>query len=268
MKRTSVSAALLLVGAMTFATSCSTVTAHGGSLDEILSSKTLVIGTNAEYPPFEYVSSSTNEPVGFDIDFCGLIASEIESEYGIALNLVVKNMEFDSLLGSMTTNQIDLIAAAFSINAERAKSVLFSDVYYQAQTVLVVKSGVTIGNVDDLASLTIGAQLGTIQADKAADYSGSVVTVAALDSLITMLKTGNIGALMVEDAVGENIVGKNSGLALIDSLDFNDDGGYGIATNLGESDLIGLVNKVIAVNKASGALETMYEDAVATAASN
>lgn len=243
--------------------------ASGGSLSAIVSSKSLVIGTNAEYSPFEYISSSTSKPAGFDIDFCGLIEKKIEEEYSIDLNVTIKNMDFDSLIGSMNTDQIDFIAAAFSITEERQETLLFSDIYYQAHTVLVVPEATSINSVEDLKSMKIGAQLGTIQANNVADYAKSSTTIAAMDSLITMLSNGNIDALMVEDAVGANIVSKNTGLKADSTLSFDfDDSGYGIATNLGQTDLISLINEVIVSCKADGTLTSLYESAVLAAASN
>ena len=125
--------------------SCSAFSASGGNLNEIVKKKKLVVGTNAEYAPFEYLACSlqkvcySEKVIGYDIDVVKLISDEIEKRYDIELEIQIKNMSFDGLLGSLKANQIDFIAAAFTKTEAREKFVLFSDIYYQAKTVLVVK---------------------------------------------------------------------------------------------------------------------------------
>ena len=119
---------------------CQNVIGTGGSLDQIIASKTpLVVGTNAEYAPFEYLDGASQKVIGFDMDMVALIETAIEAKYEIDLKVVVKDMAFDGLIGAMNSKQIDFIAAAFTKTAEREESLLFSDIYYEAQTVLVVR---------------------------------------------------------------------------------------------------------------------------------
>lgn len=247
-------------------TSCQDVLGSGGNLDLIIASKTLVVGTNAEYAPFEYLDGPSQKVVGFDIDVIGLLESHLESLYEIDLNVVIKDMAFDGLIGALQANQIDLIAAAFTKNDERAKSVLFSDIYYQAQTVVVTKKNQT--KVTDYASLNglkLGAQLGTVQANFALEATGDPKNVKALGSLSTLLsdlEVGNLDALLVEKPVAMNMVSKQTNFTYMDSISFNDDDGYAFATNHGQEGLITQVNQMIAEASASGLLSSMYVEAL------
>ena len=83
----------------------------------------ITVGTNAEYAPFEYMDSDRNL-TGFDYELLEAIAQEEN------LELEWKDMPFDSLVGSMETGNIQIIAAAIGPTKEREKSVDFSDVYY------------------------------------------------------------------------------------------------------------------------------------------
>ncbi|MGB8453583.1 MAG: transporter substrate-binding domain-containing protein [Anaerocolumna sp.] len=78
----------------------------------------IVVGTNAEYSPFEY-RDSNGELIGFDIELMEAIAEEegIELEWN--------DFPFDSLIGSMESGDIQLIAAAIAPTEERAQSVDF-----------------------------------------------------------------------------------------------------------------------------------------------
>ena len=80
----------------------------------------ITVGTNAEYAPFEYLDSDGNL-TGFDYELLEAIAQEEN------LELEWKDMPFDSLVGSMETGNIQIIAAAIGPTKEREKSVDFSD---------------------------------------------------------------------------------------------------------------------------------------------
>ena len=90
----------------------------------------ITVGTNAEYAPFEYLDSDGNL-TGFDYELLEAIAQEEN------LELEWKDMPFDSLVGSMETGNIQIIAAAIGPTKEREKSVDFSDVYYTGSQSIV-----------------------------------------------------------------------------------------------------------------------------------
>lgn len=97
----------------------------------VSSSTTLKLGTNAAFPPFEYVEGSTI--VGFDIT----MGQKIANDYGASLEVV--NMEFDSLIPALQSGTIDFIAAGMSVTEERKKNVDFSDAYYASEQVIIVR---------------------------------------------------------------------------------------------------------------------------------
>lgn len=94
-------------------------------------STTLKLGTNAAFPPFEYVEGSSI--VGFDIT----MGQNIANDFGATLEVV--NMEFDSLIPALQSGTIDFIAAGMSVTEERKKNVDFSDPYYASEQVIIVR---------------------------------------------------------------------------------------------------------------------------------
>lgn len=92
---------------------------------------TLKLGTNAAFPPFEYVDGSSI--VGFDITMGQKIANDAKA------SLEVVNMEFDSLIPALQSGTIDFIAAGMSVTEERKKNVDFSDPYYASEQVIIVR---------------------------------------------------------------------------------------------------------------------------------
>ena len=90
------------------------------------------MGTNAEFPPFEY-RNDQNEVEGYDVE----IAKEIARDAGA--QLTIEDMAFDSLIGALSSGKIDMILAGMTVTEERQQNVDFSDTYYTAKQVVVVK---------------------------------------------------------------------------------------------------------------------------------
>ena len=91
----------------------------------------LVMGTNAEFAPFEY-QDDNGEIVGYDIE----IAKEIARSMGC--ELVIENMAFDSLIAALNSGKIDMIVAGMTATDERRQQVEFSENYYNAAQVIIV----------------------------------------------------------------------------------------------------------------------------------
>ena len=94
-------------------------------------SKKIKLGTNAAFPPFEYVEGT--DIVGFDITMGQKIAANTDS------TLEVVDMAFDSLIPALQAGTIDFIAAGMSVTEERKKNVDFSDAYFASEQVIIVR---------------------------------------------------------------------------------------------------------------------------------
>ena len=94
---------------------------------------TLVMGTNCEFEPFEYLTSD-GTPTGFDVDFVKYLCAEMGYE------VTIENMDFDALIPALQSGRIDFIAAGLTRNEEREKNANFTDGYYEAtQSIVVLK---------------------------------------------------------------------------------------------------------------------------------
>ena len=94
-------------------------------------SKVVKLGTNAAFPPFEYVEGKNI--VGFDIT----MGQKIAKNAGMKLEVV--DMAFDSLIPALQSGTIDFIAAGMSVNEERKKNVDFSETYFESEQVIIVR---------------------------------------------------------------------------------------------------------------------------------
>ncbi len=118
-----------------------------------------IVGTSADYPPFEWVDGNGNY-VGFDMDVMRSIAI-LEG-----FKIDIKDIGFDALIPALQSGKIDIIAADMTITAERAKVVTFSDPYWASNFGVLVRKGSGLNIVTALSQgHKVGAQTGTTQAD-------------------------------------------------------------------------------------------------------
>ncbi len=97
----------------------------------VTNGQTVVLGTNAAFPPFEYVEGK--KIVGFDITMGQKIAKTAK------MKLEVLDMAFDSLIPALQAGTIDFIAAGMSVTEERKKNVDFSVPYFASEQVIIVR---------------------------------------------------------------------------------------------------------------------------------
>lgn len=124
-----------------------------GAVSEALADGVLNVGTNAEFPPFEYVDDK-GEPDGFDVALIKAIGEKMGVE------VQIDNMEFASLVSSIGT-KIDVSIAGMTVTEERKATVDFSNTYYEAVQYVILPEGSAIATADDLKGKAIGVQLGT-----------------------------------------------------------------------------------------------------------
>lgn len=121
------------------------------------------MGTSPDYAPYEFLvnKNGKNQVVGIDVE----IAKKIASDLGV--KLVVKQMDFDSLLVGLETHKVDMVLSAMTPTSARKQSVDFSQIYYTAsQDIIVNKADAKLyKNAESFVGKKVGAQTGSMQAD-------------------------------------------------------------------------------------------------------
>lgn len=221
--------------------------AEDGALEQVKENGELVIGTSADFPPFEFYAGEGDEQeiVGMDI----LIAEKIADDLGV--ELVIQDMGFDSLLPALESNKIDMIVAGMTPTEERRKSVNFSDIYFQTFQNIMVRSGDKdiYDSIEALAGQTIGVQSGTLQEELAQQIPNAKITkLENINDLILSLETNRIEAIVMQ---GPNAVAhaENNDELYTYEGDFEldeQDQGSAIAIRYGEDSLVEAVNESLA----------------------
>ena len=127
--------ALMLGIMMVFAmTACGGGSSEESGDAESAEGETLKVVTEATFAPFESTDEEGNI-IGFDVDMMNAIA---ESQ-GLTIEWV--NMEFDSLIPALQSNQGDIICAGMNkLAGDRAEKADFGDTYFESDLMLLVKA--------------------------------------------------------------------------------------------------------------------------------
>jgi ABC-type amino acid transport substrate-binding protein len=94
------------------------------------SNGSLVMATNAEFPPYEYYEG--NEIIGLDVDFAQAICDKLGME------LEVEDMAFDSIVPAVVSGKADMGVAGITVSEDRKEQVDFSEGYYTSKQVIIV----------------------------------------------------------------------------------------------------------------------------------
>lgn len=236
--------------------------ASAKTLEEIKEAGQLVVGTSADYPPFEWVIIDDNgesKIVGIDVDLAQLIADEIGVE------LVMEDMPFDSLIPSVISGRIDLTIAGMTYTEERAKQIDFSEQYHQSVSNFVVIAGEEskYEKVEDFDGLKIGVQKGTVQEQMVTENlpNAEIVSMQKTGLLIEALKTKKVDAIFIDDIVTIEFVAVNEGqIAVVSDVVFeNPEQGKAVALAKGNEELLELINKVVLEAVESGKITEFIE---------
>lgn len=235
-------------------------------LAKIKANGKLVVGTEAQYAPYEFKDSKANY-VGCDM----YIAQQIADSLGVKLEIV--DMAFDGIIAAVQTGQVDLGIAAFTNTPERAEVIDFSDIYEVSQQYLVVatENKELYADKANLKGLKVGAQKGTIQSNlvKAVFTESELFELEKYPALALEVQNGNIAGLVVDAAVGDSLVATSEGKLVVSDYQFTKEEasfGKSVVIQKGNEDLVAEVNKVIAKITEDGSYQKAYDEAVALAA--
>lgn len=231
---------------------------NDGNTSATTGGEQLVMGTNAAFPPFEYVTSEgvNGQYAGIDVE----IAEKIAKSMGKSLK--IEDMEFEGLVASVQTGKIDMAVAGMTANEERKEKVDFSDTYYvAAQNIVVAKDNTSITCAEDLKNgKKVGVVLGytgdSIVTDTLKlDEKNIVRTSRGIDA-VQDVKNGKLDAVVIDSVTGKALAEKND-LKVVEDSEVFETEEYAIAVQKGNTELLNKINKVLAEMKESGEIDAL-----------
>ena len=209
---------------------------------------TLVMATNATFPPYEYVEG--DEIVGIDPEIAAAIANELGME------LEIEDVDFDSIVAGVASGKYDMGMAGMTVDPDRLESVNFSDSYATGIQSIIVKEGSPIQSADDLSSSTkIGVQQGTTGAQYAADDYGqdAVVNFNKGADAVQALVTDKVDCVIIDNEPAKSFVEANPGLKILDTEYAVED--YAICVAKDNDELLDKINDALAKLKEDGTVD-------------
>jgi polar amino acid transport system substrate-binding protein len=150
----------------------------------------LKVGSTATGVPFTFLDTKTNTIQGIMVD----LVTAVGKDAGFAVE--IEPMQFSTLIPALTTNKIDLIAAAMFATAARREVIDFTDTVYSYGEGLVVPKtdGKDYVTLEDLKGKTVGAQVGTAFVEPL-QKSGFYPEVKIYDTIPDILRDVNAGRI-------------------------------------------------------------------------
>ncbi len=211
----------------------------------------IYVGTNAEFPPFEYLEEG--KITGFDME----LVEEIGKIMGADIKII--DMAFDGLLPALQMKKVDLVIAGMTANEERMKTVSFTQPYYTARQVIIVKEGNdSIKSFDDLKGKKVGVMLGFTGDMVVSEIEGvKIERYNAAYAGIMALQADKVEAIVLDSEPAKNYVAQNKGLVLADADAEEEE--YAIAVRKNDKMLLEKVEKALAEIKANGTYDKLIQ---------
>lgn len=219
----------------------------GSSLERVQENGVLVVGTSADFPPFEFYAEVDGERqvVGMDM----MIAQKIADDLGVELE--IKDIGFDSLLPALESRNVDVVIAGMTPTAKRRESADFSDIYFKTfQNIMIRAEDEDVyTSLESLKGLPIGAQSGSLQeglSDQIED--AELMSLTNLSDLLLALKTNRIEAIVMQGPNAEAHAGSDEDLyTFVGEFEMEeDDDGSAVAFRQGDDSLVEAVNQSLA----------------------
>ncbi|MFY0744061.1 basic amino acid ABC transporter substrate-binding protein [Solibacillus sp. FSL W7-1472] len=215
--------------------------------------KKLLVGTEATFAPFESMNDK-GEIVGIDVDIMKAIGEEIGSE------VEFRNVGWEPVFQQITNGELDLGASGITITDERKETYDFTDPYYEASLMIVVKEDSPIKTLDELKDQKVSVQINTTGHIAAQNLQGkSSSKILAYENQPIAFQEVINGATAA--AFGDNAVvieylknNPDSGLKAIESDQFEKEY-YGFMVKKGNTELLNRLNEGLAKIKENGKLE-------------
>jgi polar amino acid transport system substrate-binding protein len=234
-------------------TGAETTTAASGGDFTTITEGTLLIGTDAPYPPFEIGTPADSDFGGFDIDLANAVAENL------GLTPEFQDTSFDTIFRDVAAGQFDIVVAASTITPGRQKTVNFSDPYYEAQQALVVPTGSDIASPEDLSGAIVGAQDATTGETYANDETDAAEVRGFPEGpdAINAVVTGQVEAAIIDQPVAVDAVDKTEGIEIAAEIPTNEL--YGIALSKENTALLDAVNGALQDLKDDGTITDLYQ---------
>lgn len=200
----------VLLAVSLIAAACGDDDGGGDASGNDLDGRTVTVGVENAYLPFNYVPAGADEGQGWDYDawreICRIL--NCEAEFVVA--------GWPAVIDQVAQGELDTAADGISITDERAEIVAYSQAYMTVdQKFIVAKDDDRYSSAQDIidSDALIGTQVGTTNFELAVELLDGDGRIDAFDQFglaIQALINGDVDAVIIDDAAGQGYVGENA----------------------------------------------------------
>jgi polar amino acid transport system substrate-binding protein len=237
-----------------------TMTLAATTLETVIRRGKLIVATDLTAIPMQY-RDAQGKPTGFVVEMMELAAEKL----GVVLEW--RDMAWESLIPSLTSRKVDMIAANMSMLLTRAKSIRFSDPYFLTGVKMLVRADTKVESWEEFKDpkLRIGETMGSSHADWIeANWKRDIHLYDNMAEWVTELKNGRIDGVMDDEMLVLDIVKREPTLKALPGYIRVDM--YGLAFNQGTDDdsIVDWFNLFLKWIKLTGEYGDIYEKYVGT----
>jgi polar amino acid transport system substrate-binding protein len=211
---------------------------------QAVAEKVLRVGTDADYPPFEYYQESSKSFIGFDVELVQGVAREMGYS-----RVEFVDLEFNNLLPSLKDGQVDAVISCMNITEARKKLADFTEPYLASHNVAVAPFGTTPGGPEAMKDKRIAVEIGSIYAQEAKNYSTNIIECGSGEETLKMImdKRADYAILDYYTARFYIINIFKDKLAIVADIEDKEmANGLGIAVAKGNAEMLGKLNEGLA----------------------
>ena len=243
---------------------------------------TLVMATNAAFPPYEFKDGETFK--GIDVE----IAQKIAEKLGMKLEIV--DVAFGSVLTGVAEGKYDMGMAGITVTDTRKQTMDFSDTYATGIQVIIVQDGSAITSLDDIFNfnddgdpislkdpgIRVGVQENTtgdiyssddisnwgfnnLNDDGSISGDDRVKRFATGAEAVAALKNGQVDCVIIDNEPAKSFVAANTGIHILEGDNEYAIEDYAICVKKGNSELLAKINQALAELKADGTIDAIIE---------
>ena len=238
---------------------------------------TLVMATNAAFPPYEFKEG--DKFAGIDVEIAEAIAEKL------GMKLEIADVEFGTIIGGVQSGKYDFGMAGMTVTPKRQESVDFSTTYATGIQVIIVKDGSAIESLDSIfefydngdpvalknTDMKVGVQQdttgdiycsdditnwgfndveedGTVKTDRVVRYKTGADAVAAL-------KAGKVDCVIIDNEPAKSFVKANEGIHILEGDNEYVIEDYAICVSKENKDLLEKINKALDELKKDGTID-------------
>ncbi len=226
--------------------------------DKIIERDMLIVGITTESKPFGFISSTTNEPEGFDIDVARYIAKDmLDSERKIKFVSISPEKRIEAI----TSEQVDMVVATLSITPQRQYLIDFTQPYYMAGQTALVREDSDIYTFSDLRDKTTIIILGTTAEKNIRGIipTARIIGFKSYNNAFKAFADGSGDAISTDNTILSGFLMDNTGYRILKNKISKEPYGIGIKQTENDEKLKNNLNIIINRMHKDGTLKNLKE---------